>query len=413
MLPPAQPEPGRPRHDDRTDGQPPAVPGAPASARTSLRIGIVAENYFPTLGGIQEHVLHLRRFLAGAGATVSIITGRVPPAAGPGGPADAEVGVMRPGRAYRYGVNGTYTYATFGLGTAWRLRRFLREQRFDVLSIHGPCDGGLPSMVHALYRGPKVLTLHSCFPHAWWRHWAAPYYRWVFGRAAGVIAVSEATRDAMARYVRFDADIVPNGVDCAYWQAGRSSPAYREPGTRTLVYLGRLEARNGFDLLLDSFTQMARARPDVRLLVAGDGPLRAQYEQAMPADVRGRVRFLGAVYGERPALFASSDVMVIPARAIGFSIMVLEAFAAGLPVVALPALGVQQAGEHWRNVLLAAEPTAASLAQAVLGALDADHGGRVRDGRAIAAAYDCSAVGPRILDVFTRAVEKRHRAGRV
>jgi phosphatidylinositol alpha-mannosyltransferase len=384
----------------------PQPSGAPVSPRTSLRIGIVAENYFPTLGGIQEHVLHLRRFLERAGATVSIITGRVPPVRGPTGPDDAEASVVRPGRAFRYGINGTYTYATIGVGTAWRVRRILREQKFDLLSIHGPCDAGLPSLVNALYRGPKVLTLHSCFPHAWFRNWAAPYYRWVFARAAGVIAVSQATRDAMGRYVRFDADIVPNGVDCAYWRAGRTDPALREPGTRTLVYLGRLEARNGFDLLLDSFTRIARARPDVRLLVAGDGPLRAQYEQAIAADVRARVRFLGAVYGERPDLFASSDLMVIPARAIGFSIMVLESFAAGLPVVALPALGVQQAGEHWRNVLLAAEPTADSLATTVLGALDADLGARVTAGRAIAEEYDWSVVGPRILEVFERAVAR-------
>jgi phosphatidylinositol alpha-mannosyltransferase len=137
--------------------------------------------------------------------------------------------------------------------------------------------------------------------------------------------------------------------------------------------------------------------------------LRAQYEQAIAPDLRGRVRFLGAVYGERPDLFASSDLMVIPARAIGFSIMVLESFAAGLPVVALPALGVGQAGDHWRNVLLAAEPTAESLATALLGALDADHGARVCAGRAIAADYDWSAVGPRILEVFDRAVRNPRR----
>src|SRR6185369_16461625 len=122
-------------------------------------------------------------------------------------------------------------------------------------------------------------------------------------------------------------------------------------------------------------------------------PLRTTYQQAIPADLRDRVRFLGAVYGERPALFASADLMMIPARAIGFSIMVLEAFAAGLPVVALPAMGVSQAGDHWRNVLLANDPTADSLAAATLAALDADHGARAAEGRTIADAYDWNAVG--------------------
>ena len=77
--------------------------------------------------------------------------------------------------------------------------------------------------------------------------------------------------------------------------------------------------------------------PDVRLLMAGDGPMRAELEAQVPPDLRGRVEFLGAVYDQRPELLASSSVFLLPARAVGFSIMVLEAFAAGLPVVALPA----------------------------------------------------------------------------
>src|SRR5207237_222797 len=143
-------------------GPPPGGGDMPASMpRTSLRIGIVAENYFPTLGGIQEHVLHLRRFLVAAGAQVTVLTGDVGSVDGPGGPPDADEGVERVGRAYRYGVNGTYTYATFGARAALRVRRLLRERAFDVINLHGPCDAGLPTLVNTLYGGPKVLTLHS------------------------------------------------------------------------------------------------------------------------------------------------------------------------------------------------------------------------------------------------------------
>lgn len=375
----------------------------PAIHARPLRIGIVAENYFPTFGGIQEHILHLKRFLTAAGMQVSIITGVVSRTDGPPGPEDADDRVVRPGRGFQYGVNGTYTQATIGVRTAWRMRRLLREGRFDLVNVHGPCDFGLPSLVQTFYRGPKVLTLHSCFPHAWWRRWAAPYYRWVLGRAAGVIAVSEATRQALARYANFDAEIIPNGVDCDYWRSGDSSPRYREAGTRTLLYVGRLEERNGFDLMIDAFVRLARRRPDVRLVVAGDGPKRAEYERAIPPDLANRVRFVGAVYRERPQLFASADMMVLPARAVGFSILVLEAFAAGLPVVALPALGVASAGDHWRNVILADEPTGESLARAVARALETDQAHRTAAGRTVADGYDWSTIGPRILDVFARA----------
>jgi phosphatidyl-myo-inositol alpha-mannosyltransferase len=383
---------------------------APLTTRTSLRIGIVAENYFPTLGGIQEHLRHLRNFLTAAGAEVTIITGTPRVQGRPPGPSDAENQVVRVGSAMQYGVGGTFTQATFGPQVALRMRRLIAEKRFDVLNVHGPCDFGLPTLASLLYRGPKVHTLHSCFPHSLARNLAAPYYRWVFGRSTGVIAVSEATRDAMARYARFGSEVIPNGVDCATWTRGRRSSRYADANGRTLVYLGRLESRNGFDLLLEAFLQVAAERNDVRLLVAGEGPERARYEAAVPPAMRSRISFLGALYEERPDLFASADMMVLPARAVGFSILVLEAFAAGLPVVSLPAIGVRQAGEHWRNVVLAAEPTADSLAAAIRSNLDRDHSARVALGRQIAAEYDWSLIGPRILDILTRAADAGRRA---
>ena len=203
-----------------------------------------------------------------------------------------------------------------------------------------------------MFRGPKVLTLHSCFPDARWRHRVAAYYRWVFRRAAAVIAVSEATAQSMCRYADFQSTIIPNGIDVAYWRAS-PTPRYLRPGMRNLVYLGRLEERNGPDVAIEAFGKIAPMFPDVRLLMAGDGPMRNDLQAKVPPHLKGRVEFLGALYDERPELLASSSVFLLPARAVGFSIMVLEAFAAGLPVVALPALGTDRAGEHWSNVILA------------------------------------------------------------
>jgi phosphatidylinositol alpha-mannosyltransferase len=250
-----------------------------------------------------------------------------------------------------------------------------------------------------MFRGPKVLTLHSCFPDARWRHRVAAYYRWVFRRATAVIAVSEATAQSMCRYADFQSTIIPNGIDVAYWRA-KPTPHYLRPGTRNLVYLGRLEERNGPDVALEAFGKIAPLLPGVRLLMAGDGPLRNELQAKVPPHLQGRVEFLGAVYDQRPELLASSSVFLLPARAVGFSIMVLEAFAAGLPVVALPALGTDRAGEHWSNVVLAADNSATAFADAVLNTLQTDQGERIAAGRAIADAFDWAKIGSRILDVF-------------
>jgi glycosyltransferase involved in cell wall biosynthesis len=366
-----------------------------------LRVGIVAESYYPCLGGVQEHVRNLRNQLERERVEVKILTGQPTVAPGPV-PEDAERGVIRVGRSRRFRTGGTFTQATIGPLAAYNFYRALRKERFDLLNIHGPCDFGLAAFALGMFRGPKVLTLHNAWFHdAPWRHWVAPYYRWVFRRAAAVIAVSEATADSMRRYAPFAADIIPNGIDVAYWRAS-PTPRYTRPGMRNLVYLGRLEERNGPDVVIASFARIASLVPDVRLLMAGDGPMRSELEARVPPELRGRVEFLGAVFAERPELFASSSVFLLPARAVGFSIMVLEAFAAGLPVVALPALGCDRAGEHWENVILAKDDTAAAFADAVLDTLAHDQGERIARGRAIAETFDWPKVGSRILDVYRR-----------
>jgi phosphatidylinositol alpha-mannosyltransferase len=365
-----------------------------------LRVGIVAESYFPSLGGIQEHVRHLRNLLNRESVEVTILTGSPVPTAAPG-PEDAEKSVIRVGRARTIRTGGTFTQATLGPLAAFNFYRALRKGQFDLLNIHGPCDLGLAFLGLSMFRGPKVLTLHSCFPDAHWRHRVAPYYRWVFRRAAAVIAVSEATAQSMCRYADFQSTIIPNGIDVAYWRAC-PTPRYLRPGMRNLVYLGRLEERNGPDVALEAFVRIAALLPDVRLLMAGDGPMRHELQAKVPPHLQGRVEFLGAVYDQRPELLASSSLFLLPARAVGFSIMVLEAFAAGLPVVALPALGTDHAGEHWSNVVLAKDNNAMAFADAVLDTLQSDQGHRIASGRAIAEAFDWAKIGRRILDVFQR-----------
>jgi phosphatidylinositol alpha-mannosyltransferase len=264
-----------------------------------------------------------------------------------------------------------------------------------------------------MFPGPKVLTLHNAsFPDTPWRRWAAPYYRWVFRRAAAVIAVSEAAAQALGRYAHFRSTIIPNGIDVSYWQAA-PSPRYLRPTTRNIVCLGRLEPRNGPDIAVDAFARLAATFPDVRLLMAGDGAMLRDLQARVPAHLRGRVEFLGAVYDQRPELLASSSVFLLPARAVSFSIMVLEAFAAGLPVVALPALGTDRAGDHWSNVIVARENSVEAFAEAVAQTLTVDQTERVARGRRIAETFGWDVIADRILDVLLRVARPNAAVARV
>jgi glycosyltransferase involved in cell wall biosynthesis len=97
--------------------------------------------------------------------------------------------------------------------------------------------------------------------------------------------------------------------------------------------------RNGIDVIIDAFALLAREQPGLRLLIAGEGPSRAQYQvqvDRLPPSIASRVLFLGAVWQERPDLYASAQCFALGARKASFSILLLEALAAGLRVAALP-----------------------------------------------------------------------------
>jgi phosphatidylinositol alpha-mannosyltransferase len=367
-----------------------------------MKIGIVTENYFPTLGGVQEHVYELSRSLRAMGYDVRIITG-LPKVDRWRGPPDDE-SVLRVGRALQYGTIGTFTRMTFGPRIAWRLRQILKEERFDLLHLHSPCVFGLPLLAYALYQGPKIATLHSAFKPGLGRELASPYYRWIISNSAAVIAVSAVAGEALRRYASFDYEIVPNGVDVRRF--GQGKPRFRRGG-KTLLYLGRLEDRNGLDLLLRALPAIVRDEPQTHLLVAGDGPNRAAYEALVTESLRPHVSFLGAVYEERYDLYASCDQFIVPARGGTFSIMVLEALAAGVPVVSTPFIPPEQRQEHWSPLAIAAEVSPEALAATVVSTLREDPRERVGAGRRVVEQFDWSVVAPRIADVYTRALSKR------
>jgi rhamnosyl/mannosyltransferase len=148
--------------------------------------------------------------------------------------------------------------------------------------------------------------------------------------AAQVLATSPnyAASSPNLRAVAEHVTVVPLGVDAA-----RFEPA-AEPGPPTVLFVGQLRHYKGVDDLLRALAQTA---PEVRLLVAGDGPLRAEWEAlAASLGLGERVRFLGRVDDAAlPGLYRSAGLFALPAnsRAEAFGTVLLEAMAAGLPCI--------------------------------------------------------------------------------
>jgi len=365
-----------------------------------MRIALATEFYYPHLGGITEHVHNLARQFQAAGHHVIVVTSDM------GDTSEDGPFVRRIGTSRIIFSNGSYARITTGWRLRAQLRALLREERIDVVHVHGGLTPtfSLVGPLAALDLGiPVVATFHSWFPRsALYRIFRRPLQR-LLDRHAAVLAVSQPAVDAMSRYFRADWEIIPNGVDTnAFHPEAPSNGRYAEAGPH-LLFLGRLDPRNGLDTALSALPRIARRWPGVRLTVAGDGPLREEFRK-MAEPVREHVRFIGAVNGDRPGIYAGADLYLCPTHKASFGITLLEAMACGTPQIVSDVIGFRELVDGGEEALLAPAFQPDAWADAVLTLLD-DPTRRWRmgsAGRAKALEYAWPKVARRVLDVYHR-----------
>lgn len=391
-----------------------------------MRVAIVSPYALDVAGGVQGHVRALATALRRAGDEVLVLgpslDGRVVADATDG---DRPMRVV--GRTRSVPANGSRAPIALGPADAGRLRHLLRRARPDVVHVHEPLVPVLGPVALLAEVGARVATFHAsadrgALPRLY-RAARMPARR-VVAHAHALTAVSPAAAAFHARMLGLDAadlTVVPNGVDVARFAGARADASRQghDGDARRLVFLGRLEPRKGADVALRAFLRLAPTRPDLQLRVLGDGPSRPVLERlraAAPPDVAARVELAGRVTpAELPALLSEADVAVLPARGgESFGIVLLEAMAAGLAVVATDIPGYRDVARDGREAVLAAPDDEVSLAGAIARVLD-DAGLRSRiraAGAERAAAHDWSAVAGRMRGVYEAAVARAStRAG--
>ncbi|SCZ65911.1 glycosyltransferase [Thiohalomonas denitrificans] len=218
----------------------------------------------------------------------------------------------------------------------WRFARFLHRQRVDVIHSHlvGATVAAAPA---ARLTGIRHIgTLHDTYTLV--EH---PRYARLLQLAAlggtRLVAVSRQVEAALRQRVRIGRRLVTirNGTRLSV--AADSDRVRRElgvdPGEVVITCVARLVPLKAHGLLLRAFSEL-RPLPRTRLLLAGEGPLRAELQAwAVALGVVDRVHFLGN-RGDIPDLLAASDLFVLASETEGLSCSLLEAMAAGLPVVA-------------------------------------------------------------------------------
>jgi phosphatidyl-myo-inositol alpha-mannosyltransferase len=372
-----------------------------------VRIALVTEYYYPHLGGVTEHVHNLALQFQRQGHPTIVVTARMDaPARG----IDLEHEASDPPFVRRIGTSrtiysaGSFARITTGLNLRRDLRELFRRERIDLVHVHGGLNPtlGLVAPEAAGDLGlPVVATFHSWFASsALCRVFRVPLQRRL-DRHAAVLAVSQPVVEAHARYFEADWEIIPNGVDTEFFRtdAGLGPPR----GDPELLFLGRLDPRNGLDTLLTAMPAVLSRLPGARLTIAGDGPLRPVYER-MARPLGPAVEFVGRVNGDRPQHYARACMYLCPTTKASFGITLLEAMACGTPMLVSDITGFRELVSDGTEAILVPRERPRAWAEAIL-QLVADRGRLAMmgaAGRRKAEDYAWPKIAARVMDVYRR-----------
>jgi len=374
-----------------------------AEEAVAVKIGIVSPYAYPRPGGANSYIRETYEELRRLGHEVRIITA-------PWGDDPPAQDVIQIGRAIAVPYNGSVGRITLSLRLEWLVNRMLEREQFDILHHHEPLVPFLSAQILDRATCPNVATFHSFggFSMSYWL--GRPVGRHYMSKLDARIAVSTAARHFVSRYFPGEYKIIPNGVDVAEYRNARAFPEYRD-GKFNILFTGRLEPRKGATYLIRAYAALKAKHPETRLIVVGVGPQLGQLRRFVRDERVGDVLFAGRVAdGDKARFFRTADVFCAPSTGQeSFGIVLLEAMAAGLPVVASDIHGYKRVVQ--RNVSgLLVEPRDAGALEAALERLIEDPVLRAALGEAgarKAPEFDWSHVTQQLVDLYQDVIQAR------
>jgi phosphatidylinositol alpha-mannosyltransferase len=278
-----------------------------------------------------------------------------------------------------------------------RTIRALNDEAFDVVHVHEPLVPG-PSLTALLVKmAPVVATFHSAGESAAYRTFSRQL-KWVASRIDIRVAVSKDAVELAQRYIGGDYEVLFNGIELGDYSAQSTTP--RE---NAIFFIGRHEERKGLSILLEALSKLP---PDVRLWIASDGPQTAELKTRFASD--SRIEWLGRISdAEKISRMSRASVFCAPSlHGESFGVVLLEAMAAGTPVVASNLDGYRNVATDDETALLVETGNVASLASALARVLvDSRLAARLTaNGREHAQRFSMDTLADRYIEMYERAL---------
>ena len=377
-----------------------------------MLICLVSETWPPDINGVAHTLSQLANQLHHRGITLQLVR-----------PRQANHATRHPSVRSELLVRGltipSYREVRFGLPAPRRLQRLWKEQRPDViyLATQGPL-GWSARRVAQRMNLPVVAGWHTNFDHYCHDYripWLAPVVLSVLRRfhngCAATLVPTQALTETLTKQGFKRLSVMGRGINAEQFSPKHRSSLLREQWgvgehQPVALYVGRLASEKNLVLLEESFRRLLDARPDMALVIVGDGPARQRLEHTLP-----NAHFTGFVPHESLALYyASADLFLFPSLSETWGNVVLEAMASGLAVVAFKHAAAAELIDHECNGL-AIDPgdragfynAAATLCQQPKRYTQIGSAARQR-----ALEYRWSAVADTFLTILQQAQEKTH-----
>ncbi len=376
-----------------------------------MKIALASPYDWSVPGGVNSHITSLAREFMRRGHEVRVVA-----------PASRQTGSEPPyvtiigHSSIGLPASGSVANVSLSYNLGPRVKKLLAREKFDIVHVHEPFMPLLPFQFLRYSTATNIATFHAAREggsrlYAYSRFIIRPWWPNIHGR----IAHSHSALRLIGKHFADRYRIIPSGVDYASFAEAPPISEYLD-GKRNILFLGRLEKRKGLPFLLEAYARLKPEMPETRLIViGGDGGLRQVCERYVYQNELADVVFAGyAPEEEKPRYFRTADVYCAPnTGAESLGLVLLEAMAAGTPIVASRIEGFADVLTQEREGLLVPPRDSAALAQA-LRRLLCDEGQREAMGKQAsktARRYSWERMAGRALEFYEETAARRSANG--